>query len=438
MAKEQEDNQSRNNCMNGRSSSKKSKQKKVPQRGLGVAQLEKILEEQHMKDGVVNLPSQNSISSSSTSISSPTISSFLPLPINNFNHSTSSSSTSISNYLPLPVNNFNPMNQNSSTTLLPCVPSLGEFRSSMSLQQHMDGKVPSTVSLNKNNGVFEAGNWSNVPVPKLWNTHHELDFEKENFGIEKGLPFLPSLPFESNPIWPVPNWVQRTPQFHHQPSPQVVNNSSGNSSTSVPHLSTEPPSNQNSSSNMLAARPTEKMMTDVKRSYPFSLEFSQAPALNYIMPPYAEISTNPRTSCESESGFHFDAANSTSRESQSCSASNSYPNSKKRNKGIKDLDGNFLTLATPSPISCPPSQLNSSKPLAFNNQECPELESPHQVKEKTEDQHPTPQGYRVFKQQKQPLYSFIPAAKETQIGQTTSRIQNGHEVGEIIDLNLKL
>lgn len=55
------------------------------------------------------------------------------------------------------------------------------------------------------------------------------------------------------------------------------------------------------------------MMTDVKRSYPFSLEFSQAPALNYIMPPYAEISTNPRTSCESESGFHFDAANSTSR-----------------------------------------------------------------------------------------------------------------------------
>jgi hypothetical protein len=48
-------------------------------------------------------------------------------------------------------------------------------------------------------------------------------------------------------------------------------------------------------------------------------------------------------------------------------------------------------------------------------------------------------GYKLVNQQKQPLYSFIiPAAKETQNGQPALRIQNGHEVEENIDLNLKL
>ncbi|CAJ2659710.1 unnamed protein product [Trifolium pratense] len=409
MAQEQED-QSRNNCINGGSrSTKKPKQKKVPQRGLGVAQLEKILEEQS---------SQNVTPSPS---SSTTISSFLPLPINNFNHSNhmkegtfilpspnstslSSSSTTISHYLPPPITNYNLMNQNSSSGHLP-LPSLGEFRSSMSMQ-HLDGnngKVPSTVSL-PNNGVF--GN-----VPKLWNSH-ELDFEKEN-----GLPFLPSLPFDSNQIWPMPNWVQRT-QFHHQHSSQLVNNSAGTSSTHVPQLSIEPPSNQNHSINGgTPARPAEKMMIGMKRPYPFSLDFPQAPALTYkLPPPNAEIggTNSRRTSCESESGFHFVAGNSTSRESQSCSASNSDPNSKRRDKGIKELDGNFLTLAPPSPVS-------------LNNQESPE--------EHVEDRFHT--GYKLARQQKQPLYSFI-IPRETQNGQPALRIQNGHEVEENIDLNLKL
>jgi hypothetical protein len=48
-------------------------------------------------------------------------------------------------------------------------------------------------------------------------------------------------------------------------------------------------------------------------------------------------------------------------------------------------------------------------------------------------------GYKLVNQQKQPLYSFIiPAVKETQNGQPALRIQNGHEVEENIDLNLKL
>ncbi|XP_058779563.1 uncharacterized protein LOC131653443 isoform X2 [Vicia villosa] len=423
MAQEQED-QSRNNCINGGRSTKRPKQKKVPQRGLGVAQLEKILEEQHMKDGVVISPSKNS----STSSSSPTtISSYLPLPINNFNHSnvkdgafilpsqnstsstssslSSTSSTTISNYLPLPITNYNLMNQNSSPSPLP-MPQL-DFRSPMSLQ-HLDGKASGTVPLN-NSGVF--GN-----VPKFWSSR-ELDYEKESFGMEHGLPFVSSLPFDSNPIWPLPNWVQRS-QFHHQPSSQVVNNSSGTSSTHLPQLSIEPPSNQNSTSNGPPIRSAEKMMIGMKRPYPFSLDFPQTP-LNYKLPSIGQSSTNGRTSCESENGYHLDAAISNSRESQSCSASNSDPKSKKKDKGIKEFDGSFLTLAPPTPPTL--YAVSPSKPLESNSQESPE--------KNIEDQFSIPAGYRLVKQQ-----NFIPG----QNGQTTSRNQNGHEVEEIIDLNLKL
>lgn len=156
------------------------------------------------------------------------------------------------------------------------------------------------------------------------------------------------------------------------------------------------------------------------------------------------------------------------REVPSCSASNSEePNLKKTNKGHnKHLDGHFLTLATPIPTSSPPSLFNSSTSFPFHYQECPEFESPplqvcgnklishcplssnfsyliihcwlvfHLLKGNIEDQMAIPPGYRLYNQQKQPLYSFF--LPSVQIGQTTARIQNSQEVGENIDLNLKL
>jgi hypothetical protein len=56
-----------------------------------------------------------------------------------------------------------------------------------------------------------------------------------------------------------------------------------------------------------------QMMIGIKRPYPFSMDFSQAPALNYRMPHSGEISTNARISYDRGSGFHFDAGSSTSR-----------------------------------------------------------------------------------------------------------------------------
>ncbi|TKY49151.1 WAS/WASL-interacting protein family member [Spatholobus suberectus] len=382
-------------------SSKKSKQKKVPQRGLGVAQLEKIrLEEQQKRDAATILPSPSTLSSTKPS------------------------------YQPLPIKNFHDSNQSPSTTLLPCEPP-SEFRSPLLLQQqqHMDAtKVPSTVPL-ANSGGFEAL-WPVVPgqgnVPKWWSSY-QFESEKNNFGVEPGFPILPSLPFESNPIWPLPNLMQRTPQYQHQSSSSVVNVSSGTSSTSMPHFSIEPPSNQSNNGSSVPVRPMEKMV-GMKRPYPFSLDFPHGPAFNYNFPTFGEIRTNAKTSCGNGSGFNFDAGNSTSREVPSSSASNSEPNSKKRNEEDENFSGDFLTLAPPSRTSYPPSKSKSSSTfLAFPSEG------------NVEDQIPTPPVYRLFNQQKQPFYGFfLPEPKEEQIGQTASRIQNGHEVGESVDLNLKL
>ncbi|KAJ1423124.1 hypothetical protein SESBI_12565 [Sesbania bispinosa] len=389
-------------------SSKKPKKKKAPQRGLGVAQLEKIrLEEQQGRDAAAILPSPSPVSS--------TKSSYLSDPINIFHHS----------------------NQPSSTTPLPGPPP--EFiRPPLSLQQHMDAKVLTTVPL-ANSGGFE-GSWPPVSVPghgnvpQWWNSN-KFDFENDGYGVKTRLPFLPSLPFEPNPICPLPNWVQRTQQYNQQPASSMVNISSGTSSTPMLYFSKEPPSNQNYSGSGVPVRQEEKMI-GMKRPYPFSLDFPHVPTLNYKLPTFAETRTNAKIPVESGTEFNFDAANSTSREVQPCSASNSESNLKNISIGIKGFDGHFLTLAPPTPISYLPSLSNSSASL--HNQECPELESPS-CQGTTEDQRATPAGYRGFNQQKQLLYSpFLPPAKEAQVGQTTAIVQNFHEVEESLDLSLKL
>ncbi|CAJ1957519.1 unnamed protein product [Sphenostylis stenocarpa] len=412
-------------------SSKKSKQKKVPQRGLGVAQLEKIrLEEQQKRDAPQLLPSPTAVPST---------------------------------YLPHPLQNFHDSNQSPSTTLLPCEPP-SEFRSPLSLQQqHMDDKIPNTVPL-ANNGGFEAG-WPVVPghgnAPNWWNSY-PFDSEKSNFRVDPGLPILPCLP--------LPNLVQRPPQYQDQSSSSVVNVSSGTSSTSMPHFTTEPPSNQNNKGSSVPGRPMDKVSYAIyshlvtwirrgwtsryhqlaasstlmllhahkmsvlsiwqihwtlskvetvgtKRPYPFSQNVSNAPAFNYNVPPCAERRTNVKISCGNGSGFNFDAGNSSSREVTFAAASNSESSSKKRSEENENFNGDFLSLAPPSPASYPPSKSKSSSTfLPFHNQG------------NVEDQIPASPVYNMFNQQKQPLYGlFLPEPKEEQNGHTAARIQNGHE-----------
>lgn len=176
-------------------SSKKKKPKKVPQRGFGVAQLEKIrLEEQQKKDAAIASSSANML---------PTKSSSLPLPTPNFHPSTQSSSPSAIPFLA----------DISSPTLV--------FRPSSSSLQIIDILNPNTVPLTNPVGWSTASLEGQENVHKLWNSS-EFNIEKESSGVDQGSAFLSNLnhfSHESIPMWPLP--IQRAEQFQHHPSSVV-------------------------------------------------------------------------------------------------------------------------------------------------------------------------------------------------------------------------
>lgn len=164
---------------------RKHKQKKVPQRGLGVAQLEKMrLEEQQKNDVSVNLPSPGPISQIKPSN--------LSLPIPNVYKSRSNSIP----YLPdlsSPNSMFRPQNIEliNSNSTIPSANSVGWQSAAVQGQENM---------------------------PKMWNSS-DCNLEKENCGVDPALAFRPNLnlPYESNPIWPLPSLMQRAQQ-HRQHS----------------------------------------------------------------------------------------------------------------------------------------------------------------------------------------------------------------------------
>ena len=178
--------------------SKKPKQKKVPQRGLGVAQLEKIrLAEQDKKNSAPAFFSDSSsISSSNPSFSSLSL-------LNHHHHSQSSS------LIPFP--SPSPPNLHSAT--------------SQFMPPNIDVLHSNTVPLPNpiTTSGFKIGFSASIPVsshgnvPKLWN--YELNLEGENPRGDHGLVLQPNLPNESNPIWPLPPVIQRGQPF--QPSSMV-------------------------------------------------------------------------------------------------------------------------------------------------------------------------------------------------------------------------
>lgn len=191
----------------GRSSSKKfkPKPKRVPQRGLGVAQLEKIrLEEQQKNDAVV------AIFPSSSPLSPTKSSSYLSLPIPDFRHSNRSSSS-----FPSP----SPVNFSSCSSMFgPPLPVL-----------NMPVKDSFTVPLvdHANSGGSETG-LSAVTILEQgnalkWQNSCEYFLEKENYGIDPGLAFRSNFdfPYEVNPGWPSPEFLQRAQQ-KQAPSPVVI------------------------------------------------------------------------------------------------------------------------------------------------------------------------------------------------------------------------
>lgn len=399
-------------CSSSRSS-KKLKQKKVPQRGLGVAQLEKIrLEEQQKKDAVLQsatILSPNSIISPSNSCSSLAVqcTSFRPNP-----------SPSIP-----PASPTGLPSPNSIFRSPPLIPNIDIMRPN-SVPNNVGGSemgwqaIPSSGS----------GNWS-----KLWNS--EYNPEGENHKLDHHGSFIRSnvnLPYESNtPIWPLPGIMQRSLQFQEPCPSSMVNVPSGTSSSSLMNFRIEPPSNQSyRGNNYTPLWPEEERMVGMKRSYPFSIDDAPVPSFNCRFPP-AYVSTIPRidesASFSNDGTFNIEPVNTIFREGPSSSSGLSELNKKKLIKENGGFNGDFLTLAPPKPK-------HTSSYLSLHSQEIPDFDAlPYQGT--TDDPVHWPGPSRSIQQ---PFFSFLPSAN-TKNGQSAGTISNSNgEVVESVDLNLKL
>ncbi|XP_057963587.1 uncharacterized protein LOC131154825 isoform X2 [Malania oleifera] len=400
-------------------SSKKQKQKKIPQRGLGVAQLEKIRLEEQKKDAAVRFSSPSSIS-----ISPPTCSSFLPLPLPNYSQSHSSSS------IPFPPPSPTSLlpDPNSQLKLAPLIPNI-------------DIEIP---NLNSVQLPSLANGWSPVPAPnhgnvsKSWNYEYSLE-GGENRRLDPGLAFRGNLPYETSSNWSLPFVMPRPQPPCQQPSPGKV--SSATSVSPALNFHSEPPSNQSycENYNTPICQEGEKMV-GWKRSYPFCLDNPPGSPSHCKFPTsiHSISRSDEPGSCGNGGTFNFEPGNPI-REGPSCSASTSEMDSKKGTEENGILDGDFLTLAPPTTSPFPSS--NSKPPHASTPYtEFSEFELLH-FQGSREDSILRPNTGGSIQQ---PLfYNFLPPAK-SQISQAASHTNNcergggGGGGGESVDLNLKL
>nr|GMC76676.1 WAS/WASL-interacting protein family member 1-like isoform X2 [Ipomoea batatas] len=290
-------------------SSKRLKQKRVPQRGLGVAQLERIrLEEQHKKDA--------------TLLSATVLSSFPAV-----SHTNSSTCLQIQQQLPSIVSPaFRPHLSSPSIPLPPPIDLTSPRPAFRSIPpphipkingMHPSPVVPLSLSKSLSVGVVERS-WSGIMVPghghwpKLWNGDDNLEGENHRMD-HQGVEFWPSMKFPiepHSPILPLPSMLQRS-ERHEQPV-------------------------------------SSSMMVGNKRARPFTSDYPPIPVFHRKFPPGYDLSisrTNELASCCVDCPANVESRNLPTRE---CPAnlkalSESNPGSFTNGSGA-----DFLTLAPPS------------------------------------------------------------------------------------------
>lgn len=206
-------------------SSKKLKPKKVPQRGLGVAQLEKIrLEEQHRRDNAfqaASILSPNSMVSSMNSLTCLQIPQSASVLLPNISRPHFSSSPS-SIPLPPPPSPPDITSPSSSFRASPssCFPKVDQ-------PLHSNPTVPFSKQLNMGgservrSALMVPGNtyW-----PKLWNGEYNLEGENQRLD-HHGIAFRPNinLPIESHTsVLPLHSALQRSQQYQQPASSSMV------------------------------------------------------------------------------------------------------------------------------------------------------------------------------------------------------------------------
>nr|XP_043626049.1 uncharacterized protein LOC122597526 [Erigeron canadensis] len=398
-------------------SSKKLKHKKVPQRGMGVAQLEKIrLEQDQKKD--VNDVTPNSGNSCTNLASMQTVPSFRP------------SSCSIPLPPPLPPNH-------------------------RSLFSKTDGGV--SIISGSGSGSFSkpttgggGSNWSRLLSDGEYSFEGEKQNQKhnQNLGVDQYSRYtaaayptnIGGLHCESSPpVWPPLSnlMLQRSQSLQLPCSSSLVNVPAGTSSSpssSAINFQMEPPSNQSyDSNNYQPLWPEEEKMVGMKRPYPFSLEHVPIPSFNCKFPstfvsPISRLDES--ASCSNGSTTSIEPAYPTFRENPSSSVVIPNTITKKSIDENQLLTRDFLKLGPPQA-----SQLNSSSNEKLQISPCI-----------TEQAHfemlPTHNGQSkdahhlsgIGGSNPQPYLSFFPAARAP-IRQPGS---SSGDAGESVDLNLKL
>ncbi|GAB2284437.1 hypothetical protein Dimus_018890 [Dionaea muscipula] len=407
----------------GHRSSKKMKQKKEPQRGLGVAQLEMMrmqdLQKKTVEKVMLSSSQKTLVSSSQKTISSQVLTpgnSAVALPFINYPHNQSSSSIPFGP--PSPTNILSP---NSVFRPPPPPPSLSGSENFPS-----NSLGPSFNPLHI--GGCNVG-WPSIPFlgsasfPMI-SYRYDLYPEGDNPKLDQ-LAFRPTstLPYECSLVGPLPDLMQRM-QYQHSSSLVSV------SSMNTFHI--EPPSNQSYYSNHGSSWREEEKMRVMKRKIPSFLDDPSGPSL---LSKFSAIShpisrSDESTSWGNGSNFNPDDAVPIFRESPS------FPR-RKTEKNSKNLHRDDLSLAPPSITSThpvpkfehsPSHHLSSSRDF-FTSSESLSRQGNAEVRAI----HP-----RLGGSNQRPFFMFLPESKIEVVATARSCTNGSSEVGENLDLNLKL
>ncbi|KAG9146137.1 hypothetical protein Leryth_015920 [Lithospermum erythrorhizon] len=387
-------------CIGDNRSSKRLKQKKVPQRGLGVAQLEKIrLEEQHKKGKILQPQACNIFPPNDETMSpSNKFSSTLDLQCPNLKSS--------NNHLcldPLTHPFFLPP----SSVSLPTISSNGGsstnslFKPSPSMPNFDDlCSNPMTLPKTLSFGSGFDGSW-----PEKFNGGFNLDYENQKLDHD----FDPVTYEANNPILNFPNFMQRSMTFQ-QPHPSSK---------------MEPPSNQSYFHNKYSPSWQEgEKMFGLKRKYPFAREIPPTPTFHgKSLIPLVDPLVRSNESVLGSNGF---PANAKPRNHMSREPSNSIPQAEQNSRNVVQENGDFLTLAPPLADS-PSSNVKHRDTLDNSAHSKQDLQEASQGLLEDRSRRPRNSGSSILNGQ--PFFSFFPSPS---LGSCDS------EVGERVDLSLKL
>ncbi|GAB4849416.1 hypothetical protein Ancab_004213 [Ancistrocladus abbreviatus] len=391
-------------------SSKKMKPNKIPQRGLGIAKLERLREERQRKDA------ENAIFSSPPTVS-PANSS-LAVPFLSYPHHQSSSSSLRPPYpanLPSPKTLFRPA---------PCRPNIENF--------HRLSRPPLNQTYREGFHVVRPPLWvpTSANYPKMWHPY-KFNQEGENSRRDRGLPFSSNM--HNSPTGSLPDFMPKAQSY--QQSPSWMNASSMDSS--LLNVQMEPPSNQRYYNTYGSLVPVEERMVGMKRPYPFPLENPPGRPFLRKFPPvsYPATRSGESTSCGDRSSFNLGNAVPVFRAVPPHPRGVAEPSLKIFRENTVS-SGEFLTLAPPRFTLPHPSHrfMQSSVQMSSHNPNFYNLESlPYRGNAENQVTSSIPGGST-----QRPFFRFLPPAKVQEAPTPTDSTSGDGGAGEGVDLNLKL